>query len=78
VFVIIVLVGLFVYCVAGMTFMRVQKQASGLAMIPNQGFWAAIPGLVKDGCKYSWYKLRGLCQGRAGSGGGGTGGFQAI
>jgi hypothetical protein len=30
---------------------------------PNLAFWSAIPGLCKDGCKYTWTKLRGLCGG---------------
>ena len=31
---------------------------SGSEAIPNHGFWTALPGLIKDGCGFTWAKLR--------------------
>jgi len=70
IFVIILIVVTFVYCVGGGLFMKYQKGAEGLSLIPNVGFWREIPSLVKDGCLYSWAKIK-HCAGR---GGGSTGG----
>ena len=36
-----------VYFVAGMTIMRVKYEKTGSDIIPNKGFWVALPFLVK-------------------------------
>jgi len=71
VFIIILVVVIFVYCVGGMSFMHFQRGASGSAIIPNIGFWRELPGLIKDGCVFTWRKTRALCAGGGGSSGGG-------
>lgn len=30
------------------------KGKRGAEMVPNLEFWQSLPGLVKDGCKFSW------------------------
>jgi len=42
----------FVYLVAGITFNKVKKQATGKDLIPNVEFWFSLPGLVKDGVMF--------------------------
>jgi len=75
VFIIVLVVVIFVYCVGGMSFMRFQRGASGSAIIPNIGFWREFPGLIKDGCLFTWRKTRALC---AGGGGGSSGGGDKL
>jgi len=71
VFVIILLVSFFVYCAAGIAFMRIRKGATGAAMIPNVEFWKELPGLMKDGCIFTYRKIRAVTAGGGGGGGGG-------
>jgi len=52
----------FVYAVGGMAFQYRFREARGIEMIPNLVFWQAIPGLVKDGCMYTWVKIQNLRQ----------------
>jgi len=61
VFIIILIVCLFVYIVAGCVYQRKKKGASGVESIPNIEFWRGLPGLVKEGFSFTWTKLRGLC-----------------
>jgi len=58
VFIIILLVVTFVYCVAGVLFMRFRRHAVGMEMMPNYALWREVPGLVKDGCRFTWGKIR--------------------
>ena len=67
IFVIILVVVTFVYCVGGAAFMHYRRGASGTEMVPNLAFWKDLPGLVVDGCKYSWAKVR-ACVGGARTG----------
>ena len=39
------------------------KEARGVEAIPNIEFWRSLPGLIKDGCVFSWSKITGLCRG---------------
>lgn len=68
VFIIILLVGSFVYCVAGCVWMNRREGATGTDMIPQKAFWAALPGYVLDGCRATWGFALGLCN----KGGGGA------
>ena len=38
---------LVVYLIAGMAFNKVKLQAQGKDVVPNVGFWSALPGLIK-------------------------------
>ena len=48
-----------VYCLAGMAYQYKVKQASGSDLIPNKAFWVGLPGLVMDGCKFTYAKISG-------------------
>jgi len=61
VFIIILIVCVFVYIVAGCVYQRKKKGASGVESFPNIEFWRGLPGLVKEGFSFTWTKLRGLC-----------------
>jgi len=50
IFVIILLVSFVVYVVVGCIYKKVRLSTSGFASCPNNEFWVALPGLVKDGC----------------------------
>ena len=65
--VIIFFVLAFVYLAAGMAYRFRFKEARGLDMIPNRSFWAAIPGLVFDGVKFTFQTIRGLVSGSSDS-----------
>ena len=68
IFLILFFVGGFVYFVGGILFNKYRRGLSGSEMIPNISFWRDLPGLVRDGCMFSFNKVRGLCGGaRTGS-----------
>jgi len=55
----------FVYVVGGMVYRYRFKQATGLDMVPNRELWFTnIPNLVKDGCVFSYIKIRGRISGQ--------------
>jgi len=56
IFIIFLVILTFVYCVGGIAFMHFQRGATGLEMLPHMNFWREVPGLIKDGCIYSWRK----------------------
>ncbi|XP_071812370.1 uncharacterized protein [Apostichopus japonicus] len=45
------------YLVAGVLFMKYVRKAEGREVIPNYSLWAEVPGLVKDGGKYTYSKI---------------------
>ncbi|XP_067649975.1 uncharacterized protein [Haliotis asinina] len=50
---ILVVVFGFIYLVAGMAFNRYRGGKEGVEMLPNRGFWSALPGLIKDGAMFA-------------------------
>eukprot|EP00479_Gromia_sphaerica_P009012 TRINITY_DN3663_c0_g1_i2.p1 TRINITY_DN3663_c0_g1~~TRINITY_DN3663_c0_g1_i2.p1 ORF type:complete len:143 (-),score=40.68 TRINITY_DN3663_c0_g1_i2:310-708(-) len=73
VFVIILLVCSFLYIVVGFLYKTRSKGTSGAESIPNIEFWRQLPGLVKDGCSYTWGLIRGPKYQQMGESGGGSG-----
>lgn len=68
VFLIIFFVSLFVYVVAGCFYKRYKKGTTGMVeSCPNNEFWMAVPGLVKEGFLYTFHKVKSLCGGGGGS-----------
>jgi len=61
VFLIILLVSVFLYVAIGCAVCIKKYERRGLDACPHKDFWAAIPGLVKDGCSFTVGKLKGLC-----------------
>jgi len=57
IFLILLLVLAVVYLVAGVLFNKFKRQASGVELIPNVGFWTSLPGLVKDGVLFIVHKF---------------------
>jgi len=62
IFLIILLVTTFLYIVLGCFYKTKYKGTTGRESCPNFTFWSTLPGLVKDGCVFTWQKLRGLCR----------------
>jgi len=56
---IIFFVTLTVYFIGGVAFNKYKREATGLDLIPNVGFWMMIPGLVKDGVLFVKGKVTG-------------------
>jgi len=55
VLIICIFVLVIVYVAAGCTYnVKMKKKAVGLGAVPQIEYWKMLPGLVKDGCKYSW------------------------
>ncbi|XP_013380070.1 uncharacterized protein LOC106151385 [Lingula anatina] len=52
VLIIVFVVLLLVYVIAGIIFNKVRRQASGAELIPNANFWKGFPFLVKDGAVF--------------------------
>jgi len=60
IFLIIFFVVAVVYFVGGAFFRyKFQEVEVGVNLVPNLGFWSEIPGLVKDGCVFTYEKIRG-------------------
>jgi len=47
------------YFVGGMLFNKFKREKTGSEIIPNRDCWFAIPGLVRDGVKFTVHKIRG-------------------
>lgn len=62
-FFIIFFVGGFAYLSLGIVWNVKRKGTSGIESIPNIGFWRDLPSLVKDGCLFTWAKIRGTDSG---------------
>ncbi|XP_065845840.1 uncharacterized protein [Oscarella lobularis] len=52
--IIVVFVFVLVYLIVGALYMKAGKGASGRDVIPNYSFWASLPGLCKDGVKFTF------------------------
>jgi len=57
IFIIILICVTAVYFVGGIVFLKFVKKEEGKNIIPNVGFWSALPGLVKDGAVFSFRKI---------------------
>lgn len=44
----------------GYAYMYRFKEARGVEAVPNIAFWRELPGLLKDGCVYTWGKIKGI------------------
>ena len=45
------------YFVGGTLYRKYRLQASGKDMIPNVEFWAALPGLIREGFEFTQLKV---------------------
>ena len=61
-------------CLASLLFCFVSVRADQESC-PNVDFWRGLPGLCKDGCVFTFSKLRGLC---AGGGGAKAGSYETM
>jgi len=62
-FLIIMLVLVILYVAGGCFYKRVRLGATTMKEgCPQQQFWFALPGLVKDGCKYTYQRVRTGCK----------------
>ena len=69
IFVILLLVFFTVYIIAGCAYKHYRVGTQGMESCPNVDFWRELPGLIKDGCVWSWTKARACCGGSGGGGG---------
>ncbi len=69
IFLIALVVALPLYVAVGCLYKRQRMGASGMESCPNIDFWRDLPGLVGDGFKFTWSKLRRLCGKNDGSAG---------
>jgi len=75
------------YFGGGIAYKYKRKGTTGIESIPNIDFWRTLPGLVKDGCRYSWQKacvayhyIRDRIESRSGGGEttGSTGSYEEV
>ena len=45
------------YVISMVTFNLVKRQARGREVMPHPDFWAGVPGLVKEGCLFTWHSV---------------------
>ncbi|KNC55432.1 uncharacterized protein AMSG_11094 [Thecamonas trahens ATCC 50062] len=55
---IIALVLSVVYLIAGMAWQYKKGERGVVGLLPHKSFWASIPGLIKDGCAFTYDKIR--------------------
>jgi hypothetical protein len=55
---IILLVLVVVYLVLGILWQKYRNHATGSDLIPNKEFWTELPILVKDGCVFTYFKVK--------------------
>ena len=58
------LAGVVVYVSGTVTFNLVKRQARGREVMPHPDFWAGVPGLVKEGCLFTWHTVCGRGRGQ--------------
>ena len=56
----------FGYVVGGFMYLHYVKKEEGANRIPHRTFWTSIPGLVKDGCAFTWAQFNLRCRGQGG------------
>jgi len=79
IFLIILIVVIPVYIVAGCLFMRYQRGTVTMKeSCPHFEFWSTIPGLIKDGCIFTAKKLKEFYHNMAGGGGGGGADYNEV
>jgi len=61
IFIIVLAVTVPLYVVLGCTYNRKKQNKEGFDACPNAAFWRDLPGLAKDGCVFTFRKLRSLC-----------------
>ena len=59
-FLILGIVGLSLYCVVGAAMIRYywKEEDIGWNLVPHREFWADVPSMAKDGCAYSYEKVK--------------------
>jgi len=62
IFIIILISIIPIYIGAGCLFNRTKRGLTGVEAAPNVEFWRGLPGLIKDGAKYSWNMTRSGCK----------------
>ena len=67
IFIIMLSVLLVVYCGVGIFWKMKKLGVTGIEAVPNIEFWRDFPGLVSDGCAYTFAMLNG-CFSKGGSG----------
>ena len=65
-FLLFLLIATLSYLAIGIAFMYFAKGARGIEVIPNLAFWQEFPSLVRDGCRFTVAKVKGLA-GRGGA-----------
>jgi len=53
----------FAYVAFGCLYLCQVRGSRGIEACPNRDFWSACWGYQKEGCSFTWRKLRGLCGG---------------
>ncbi|XP_065052622.1 cation-dependent mannose-6-phosphate receptor-like [Rhopilema esculentum] len=56
---ILLLVAVVIYLALGIVINKYARKKEGKELVPNASFWADFPSLVKDGCVFSFGKVRG-------------------
>jgi hypothetical protein len=51
-----------IYIAAGCLYGRTKKGLTGVEAAPHIEFWRGLPGLIKDGARYSWNMTRSGCK----------------
>jgi len=63
IFLIVTLVVAVLYVVLGCVYQRKKNETTTMKeSCPNHTFWFALPGLVKDGCKYTFHMIKSGCK----------------
>jgi len=63
VFLIILIVVIPIYIAAGCVFnIKKREKTFGREACPQWEFWSSIPGLAKDGCKFTYYLIKSGCK----------------
>ncbi|UJR23973.1 hypothetical protein I4U23_026940 [Adineta vaga] len=63
IFIIILLIVIIVYIIGSIFYNRVIKKETGLAVLPNPGFWLLTFGLFMSGCKFCFSFIRSCFRG---------------
>ena len=65
IFIIILISVAAAYVIGGIVFLKFVRKHEGAEIVPNREFWLAIPGLVRDGCVWTFGTIKAKVTGQS-------------
>lgn len=57
VFLIVLVVLIFIYVITMISLNKWRRKATGVDLLPHRTFWITVPGLAREGFRFTFYKI---------------------